>query len=308
MTILHALIPIFLIILFGYGLKRAEFPGDHFWDPAKRITYYILFPCLLFHNLSTAQLGDYPLFRMSVAVGGAIFILTALVLFFKEKIGADNPSFTSIVQGSIRMNTYLGISAAASLYGQEGITLAALNIAIIIPLVNIICVAVLTHYANDSSANGPFNRYLQTIKSLLTNPLIIACSAGILVNAMDVSLHASIQEIFKILGRASLPLGLLAVGSGLNFVSMRSTKRLVSLTSAFKLLGLPALTTLTCLLFGIDGQTLIVAILFSALPASPSSYILAHQMGGNQQLMASILTVEIVLSALTLSAILSLLI
>ncbi|MBF0287436.1 MAG: AEC family transporter [SAR324 cluster bacterium] len=308
MTILHALIPIFVIILFGYGLKASGFPGDDFWEPAKRITYYILFPSLLFHNLSTAQLGDYPLFQMSMAVGGAILILTALVLFLKEKIGADNPSFTSIIQGSIRMNTYLGISAAASLFGQEGITLAALNLAIIIPLVNVVCVAVLTHYTEDQSPKSPVQSILQTSRSLLTNPLILACSAGILFNALDMSLPVSLHEIFKILGRASLPLGLLAVGSGLNFSSMHSTKRLVLLTSSFKLLCLPAITTMTCLLLGIEGKTLAVAILFSALPASPSSYILAHQMGGNQQLMASILTVEIALSALSLSVILSMLV
>ena len=76
-------------------------------------------------------------------------------------------------------------------------------------------------------------------------------------------------------------------------------------TAGLKLLVLPLMTALACRVMGVEGLPATVAVLFSALPGAPSSYILARQMGGDAPLMASLITVETALACATLPAVLS---
>ena len=63
---------------------------------------------------------------------------------------------------------------------------------------------------------------------------------------------------------------------------------------------LPLITAGFCLAFGVTGLAWQVALIFAALPAATSSYILARQMGGAPALVANILTVQTLAAAVTL--------
>src|SRR5690606_41945 len=89
-------------------------------------------------------------------------------------------------------------------------------------------------------------------------------------------------------------------GAGLNFSALKAGRTGIVLATVLKLLGLPLLAALACLAFGVEGVTAQVTILFSAAPAAASSYILARQLGGDHQLMAGILTVQVIAAAATL--------
>ena len=53
-AIVSILLPIFAVIVLGYILRRGNFPGDNFWQPAESLTYYVLFPALLVQKIATA--------------------------------------------------------------------------------------------------------------------------------------------------------------------------------------------------------------------------------------------------------------
>jgi hypothetical protein len=95
-------------------------------------------------------------------------------------------------------------------------------------------------------------------------------------------------------------MALLAVGAGLDFGAARTSGGCVVSAVALKLAGLPLLTAGFCLLLGVHGLPLTVAVIFNALPAATSSYILARQMGGAPGLVANILTVQTLVAAVTL--------
>jgi malonate transporter and related proteins len=75
---------------------------------------------------------------------------------------------------------------------------------------------------------------------------------------------------------------------------------IVLATTAIKLLGLPLITYELLRLLGVEGVEASIAILFNALPTATSSYILASQYGGDAKLMASIISVQTLLSMITL--------
>ncbi|MBU1002214.1 MAG: AEC family transporter [Proteobacteria bacterium] len=291
---ISALAPVFAAILLGYALSRFRFPGDGFWPQAERITYFVLFPALLVNKLSTATF-DAETSAMAMALGGTI-VLTALgLLLLRRRLPFDNPAFSSIFQGAIRVNTYVGLAGAAAMFGDQGIALSAVALLVIVPLNNLLCVPVLARYGSKGNGAG-----MGLLLELMRNPLLLGCVAGFMLNASNLPLPEAFHETLAVIGRAALPMGLLAVGAGLKPGGISQRLPAIAVSSLFKLVGYPLLALMLCTLLGVDGPALTVVVLFSALPTAVSSYILARQMGGDTTLMATIITVQTVASALTI--------
>ncbi len=298
--IFNALFPIFLLIAFGYLLRRSGFPGDAFWPLASRLIYYILFPALLTNTLALAELQNLEVAPLAISVTGAMFGVAILALLGKPFFRVADRAFTSLFQGSIRHNTFVGLAAAAGLYGNLGLAIASIPLAVLTPLVNVLSVTVLSVY-------GPADRveWVRVGQSIIKNPLIQACVVGIVLNWTGVGLPFGSDQVLGLLGRASLPLGLLVVGADLNIRLIPAGINSILLSSLFKLLLYPLLTAMLCYQVGVTGQARAVAVLFTALPSAPSAYVLALEMDGDEKLMAAILSGQTVLAMVTMSLMLN---
>jgi predicted permease len=299
-AILAALFPIFALIAAGWAMRRGRFLDEGFWRPAERLNYFVLFPALLFLNVATAPLGRLAWGRLAAALTLALLALAAVLLVLRPLARADGAGFSSVWQGSLRFNAYVGIAASAALWGRDGLAAAALVIAVLVPVGNLLSIVGLVRWA------GARRSLAGTALAVLGNPLIIACLAGAAVNALG-GVPALVEPLLRILSQASLALGLLVVGAGLDPAALRGQAPALGLALGAKLALLPLLSALACRLVGLDGVAAGVAVLFQALPAAPSSYILARQLGGDAALMAAILTAQIIAAALTLPIVLSLL-
>ena len=299
-VVLGALVPIFLLILLGHLLRRAEVVPSSFWAPADKLTYYLFFPCLIVDELSKARLTEFDVLPMLAAMVAATLAAAGLLLAGRRTMGLDGPAFTSVFQGGIRFNTYVGLAAARALYGTSGLTLMAVGIAVLVPLVNVLSVITLARFGRDAKGAS-----LRTVLGgLVSNPLIIAAMIGAILTLSGIGKPPLVGDVVDVLARAALPMGLLSVGAGLDLVAARGAGIGVAMASAIKLLLLPVLTAVFALLLGMDGMPLTVAVLFNALPCAASAYILSRQMGGDHPLMAAIITVQTLLAALTLPLVL----
>lgn len=305
-AILLAILPVFLLIFFGYGLRARKVLAEGFWAPAERLTYIALLPALLVKTLAEADLVGLAALPMAAALCIALLAMTALLLLARPLLGLDGPAFTSLLQGVLRQNTYVGLAVAAGLYGTEGLAAAALAVAVIVPLTNVICVVALARFAKapdrrrSGGAAGPFIE-------ILRNPLILACLGGIALNFSGFGLPPVLDETLAIMARAALPLGLLAVGAGLDLSALRGDARAVALALVLKLMLLPVMTAVACWALGVNGVAAFAAILFNGLPTATSTYILARQLGGDARLMASIVTLQVIAAVVTLPLIVGLL-
>jgi predicted permease len=296
-----ALAPVFLLIFIGHALKRWNAFEGAFWVGAERLTYFILFPALLTQTLATAKVEALIAGPMALAMIVGVFLVTAIQLGLRRVLPADGPSFTSIYQGSVRPNTYVGLAVAASAFGKPAISIAAICVAATVPLVNLLSVAVLGRYAGASAA-----RARAVAVAVATNPLILSCLFGLLLNVTGIGLPPVIEPLLAALGSASLPLGLLAVGAGLDLGAARRAGIPVGLAAATKLLLLPFLTGSALWLFGVSGLAYQVALLYAALPCSASAYVLARQMGGDAPLMAGIITAQTLAAVISMPLVLTL--
>lgn len=297
-SVLFALIPVFLVIVLGYLLRRRAFLADEVWSGLENLCYYLLFPALLIKTLATAQLGSAEVLRFSATLLFAILTMSGLLLLsfplLKRYFKVSAAAFTSIVQGAIRWHTFVALSIVGLLYGDEGVGYMAVTMAVIIPLLNVISVSVLARFGEGAGD-------LRTVLGKLArNPLIISCVIGAVLNLSGLGLPQPFYSLLHILGGGALGLGLLTVGAGLRISLVREHRGQVIFGSLLRLLGMPMLMLAGAWLFGVDGLARTVAVIAAAVPTASSSYILARQMGGDAPLMANLITMQVLVAAVTL--------
>ncbi|MEE2662202.1 MAG: AEC family transporter [Pseudomonadota bacterium] len=293
-TVFSTIAPIFLIIVVGFSLRQFKVLGVGAWAPIERLTYYVFFPSLLFVSLATADVSNLPVGMMAAGVVGTPTVILLILLSCKTWLGIDGPAFTSVAQGATRFNTYIGIPLVVTFFGEKYITLCALFIGFMVPFINVVSVWLLTQYGKTGSTKGhPFG-------DIIKNPLIISCLAGIAVNLSGLGLTPPIETLFKLLGYAAPPVGLLCAGAGLDMVAVRAGRLWISISSGIKLIAMPGVALCLARILGLDEASSNVLILFHALPTAPSAYILARQLGGDARLMTGILTTQTAAAIVTL--------
>ncbi|SDK01129.1 AEC family transporter [Billgrantia gudaonensis] len=290
-----ALGPLFLLILLGALLGRLKQPGGDFWPQLERLIYYLLFPAMLVATLATANVSQVPIGRLAAVLLGALLIFSVVLWRLRHRLAPDGATFTSLFQGAIRFNTYVGVAGAAALHGAPGATVAAVAVALMVPVINVLCV--LCFIAAGTLGSSSLGK---SLAALVRNPLILACLAGIALNLSGVGLPGWSQATVELLGRAALPLGLVAVGVALRPQALIRHDRGIWVANLVKLVVLPAMVLTLAWVAGLDPVSRDVALLFAALPTATSAYILARQLGGDSELMAALITGQTLLAMLTL--------
>ncbi|WP_104167354.1 AEC family transporter [Arthrobacter sp. SX1312] len=283
---LTALGPVIGLIALGYGLRARAFLAPAFWPPAERLCYFVLLPALFINGTATADLAGLPIALMAPILAGSVLLTALGLVLAQRRLDLDGPAFTSVLQGSIRFNNYLGLSIALALFGADGVALAAIANTVLVPLVNILCTLAFARYGAERLTVGGTGR------SIATNPLILGCLIGILLNVTGVGLPPGLDDFVRALGTASLPLGLLCVGAALELRSMGRNLGAVALSTFVKFAVLPGLGVAGCLLLGLTGEPAATVILFLSLPTASSAYVMARALGGDSRLMASTITLQ----------------
>ena len=296
-----ALAPIFLLIALGWLLRTRGFLGSSFWLGAEWLVYWILFPALLLLTTASPDRTGLRGLPLAIALVAAIAVTAALAFALRGRLGLDGASFTSVFQGAIRNNTYVGLAGVGALYGEAGLAVMGIVVFVVVTLVNVLSVIVLVSY------RGRAMRVRNLLVSLVKNPLILACVGGFVLNTMTIGLWDLANAMLEILGRAALTLGLLCVGAGLDLGRLGRKPPAVVSASTLKLVVMPVATWGFCRLLGVEDVSAATALLFTAAPISASSYVLARQLGGDAPLMAGLITLSTIFAAATMPLALALL-
>lgn len=299
--ILDAIVPVALLITLGRVLRRRDVLGGRaFWDQLEHLTYVVFSPALFASSIARADLAIVDPLPMVGVLLGSTLVITVALLAMRRSLAMDGPAFTSVVQGGVRLNTYVGLIVAASLHGTPGIAVFALATAILVPAVNVVCVSVLVRHGSQGA------RMRTLPRQLATNPLILGCAAGLVINLGGLPVPTALLDTAAILGHAALAAGMLCVGAALTWHRHRLAGRALAVSTTAKLVALPLLAALLCHLFGINGVAATVVVLIQGLPTAASAYVLARRMGGDASLMATITAGQTVAALVTLPLILQL--
>ena len=300
-ALLAGIVPVFILIALGYGLRKSDFLPDATWRPIEKLSINWLYPGFLVPAIWHADLSGGSAPAAAGAAVVAILIVATGALFVRPLLSVDGPAYTSVFQGVIRWNSFVFLPVIQTTYGAQGLALAAVMIAAIIPVTNIACVAVLARWGADQRGVRP----LALLKAMLANPVLMACLAGLALNFARVPSVPGISETLELLGSAALPLGLIVAGAGLSFAEVARRKWTIAGVSFVKLGIMPFLMWGLCRAFGGDELAQGLALLCGAAPGAAASYMLARQMGGDAQLMAGVIAATTVASAIIIPILLA---
>lgn len=291
----YALIPVVLITALGWLLAHRNFLAADGWRAIERLVYFIFFPALIINVLASASFEIVP-WAMVLVLIGSQFALAAMGLLAKR--ADDGPRKGSIIQSNVRWNTFVGLSIASALFGEPGLALMAIAVAVLTPTANVISVLALTHFAEDSGEKKP-----HVMMDMIRNPLIIGCVIGIALNLLGIAPTGIAEKTLDILGQATLALGLLVVGAAVDLQAFKRAGPTTLTWSAVRLLGLPLVALAGGLLLNLSADSLAIVLIAAATPTASSGYILARQLGGDATLSANLIAVQTVFSVLTMPAI-----
>jgi malonate transporter and related proteins len=298
-AVIAALVPVFLLIATGVLVRRSLVTEDAHWIGIERLVYFVLFPALLIDTLAQADFSKVPVAAVGGALLIAVLLLGAICLALRpllaRYLGLDGPGFTSVFQGATRWQTFVALAIAGNLYGELGLALASVAAIAMIPILNVMSVWVLAHFAAPKPP-----AWHHVALTLARNPLIWSCVVGIALNVGGVPLPRPVHVFADALGRASIALGLLLVGAGLTAKGLVRPAPATLVASVLKLVVMPALAIAAGIFLGAHGPYLAVVACCAAVPTSSSAFVLARQMGGDTALIAEILMVETVAAIVTM--------
>tara|TARA_R110001599_G_scaffold353676_1_gene595155 strand:- start:195756 stop:196646 length:891 start_codon:yes stop_codon:yes gene_type:complete len=289
MYIINILLPDFLLILLGFVLLRVTNWSTDFWSGMEKLIYFVLFPALLFYSTSRAPLdfassGHFLQIGLIASVSGILLGWLAKPLFRPASM-----VFESGVQTAFRFNSYIALAIAGRLAGEDGIALMALLIGFAVPLSNMAAVHALVKKDD------------RLMLEMIKNPLLMATLAGISFNLLGLHMPDAASAFLSRLGNASIALGLMMVGAGLQIRSLHASKGIATYFLTIKLLVVPAIAYGLGVWVGLPPLQLQLVVMFAALPTASSAYVLAVRMGGNGGFVAFLISASTVLSMLTLS-------
>ncbi len=293
MNYAQLLFPDFSLILCGYLVCRYTALNRTVWEQVESLVYYFLFPVLLFQSIVKSPL-DLQAASSLIAAGllmGLAGIVLAYALPHLPFIGRriDAREHAASAQIAFRFNSFIALALADRLAGPQGLLLIAVLIGVCVPLFNVGAVWPMARHARRGF-----------LRELLRNPLIIGTASGLAANLMGLRIPFWLEPTVTRIGAASLALGLLAAGAGMQFGTLTRAKTLAVSVLGIRHLVLPVVAFGLSRLFKLDSVQTTVLLAFSALPTASSCYVLAARMGYNGAYVAGLVTLSTLLGMVSL--------
>lgn len=305
-TALNAVLPILLLTVLGYWLKRIGFLSEQFVKIGNKIVFHICLSCTLFINVY--DIDDFS----SVAWDVVIYALLAvcflfLIGIFVAMLTTKEPAKRGVMLHGIFRSNYaiIGLSLAAALGGDEAMAIASVISAFAMPLYNILGVVSLTIFSGGERKISA----KEYILPILKNPMILGAAAGalcILIRKLQVlafgnviiSLEEDLSFVFQAVSKLTLmttPLALMVMGAQFEFSAVKGLVKEILVGSLWRIvfapligIGLAFILSKHTGLLACDAASYPALIALFGSPAAVSTAVVASEMGGDEQLATQI--------------------
>jgi predicted permease len=303
LVIFESILPVFLLVLLGIGLKRTSVINRSFWDGMEQCSYYVLFPALLFQTMAKSDFSDTIAVTVSLIAILSFLTMSLLVLAcwpLLKRTGMSAPTYTSLYQTATRWNGFMALAIAARTVGDHGLMVVGMVMAAVVVPVNAGTIAVLAWFTGGNRS------YRALAIRIISNPMIIGTVFGIAVNLLHIPIYRPVMDTVGLLAQASLSLGLITVGAGLRLADALKPSAGVLAAVILKLAVFPILAIGVGMALGLTGTNLALLALSAAVPTAMNGYVLAKQMGGDAEFYAAAATVQTAFAFFTIPAAMSL--
>jgi predicted permease len=302
MQILYTIVPIFIIVLLGWAVRKKGILPSDFFRPANLLVYYLAIPALIFRSISGASIGENfhgdALFLTLLAVLVSYGIAWLVCIFLRIPVNLSGTFIQSAGHGNLG---YIGFAVAFYFLGDSGLVKASLIAGFLMILQNLLSVVALRFFAYRAHSGAVQKGGRGLVASILGNPVIISAMAGILASIFHLPIPKILQRVLDILSGMALPMALLLIGGSLSLEQVRKYLRPSMGAISIKLMVLPALGLVLFRAFGVSGAEYLPGLILLASPTATVTYVLAREMHGAPEFAAANISAATLLSALTFS-------
>lgn len=306
-TLIDIVLPVFLVIGFGYLVRLRQMLDDDAIDGLMRFSQSVAIPCLLF--LAIAQLdlsAEFDLALLGSFYTGAISgflagLLGARLLFGRPWPDAVAFGFVTLFSNSL----LLGLAITERAFGPNALAGNYAIISIHAPICYGIGITAM-EIARAQGA-GPLDTIRQIVRAMTRNMLVLAIAAGFVVNLLHIPMPGVLVDAVSLIGRAALPTALFALGGVLYRYRPEGDLRIVGYLCLVSLVLHPAITWVLGRAFHLDVDQFRSAIVTAASAPGINAYIFANLYGVGKRVAATTVLVATGLSVLTVWAWLALL-
>lgn len=293
----EAIVPIFLLMLLGYVLKRLKISDKKGFDTVNKLVFKCFLPVLLFYNIyktETAQVFDLELIAFTIIGVVCVFMVGYFAVFALTK---ENAKRGVMLQSFFRSNfAILGIPLVNYICGDSVSGLTSLMVAVVVPLFNVFAVVALERFREGSEKLD----LLRLIKGVIANPLIIGCIIGIIFFVFGIKLPAVIEKPIKDVSSIATPLAIIVLGSSFVFSSIKGYVKEIVICVSARLVIVPLIMLPIAVWLGFSGEALACLLVTFASPVAVSSFAMAQQMDGDETLAAQVIVISSALCLITL--------
>jgi malate permease and related proteins len=293
MAVIETIAPIFLIIIFGYIIRKKGFLAEQFLSDANRFVFLFPLPVMIFAGIVKSSVSDVSFSRVfavvipTIAMAGIAFLAGSMLRLRKGALG-------SFVQTTFHGNvSYIGLAVLFYTLGEGGLRKGSILIGVLILVNNALAIGIL------SWTSGQHKNVFKALFSIVKNPVIVATFLGTVFLFLGIKMPTIILKSMGILANIALPMALIVIGASMTVNTIKYSFKLSTAITVSKLMLLPGLSVLFCRLFAIPYQEALPGILLLATPTATTSYILATELAGDKDLASGAITLSTLVSPIT---------
>ena len=297
MEVIVTIIPIFIVIILGWVVRKRGFINADFLNPANRLVYYFSIPAMVFNSIARASFHEQFDGTVLFITLFSAFVAYAISFGISRLMNMAPTRAGAFVQSSGHGNLgYIGLPIAFYYLGEQGLVRASIICGFLMILQNLLSVIALQ--LSDSETRKSLS-FFDLIKKLTGNPVIIGAMCGIAVSALEIPIPQVIGRTLQILGGLAPPMALLLIGASISMKLIREYIRPTFGAVVIKLIFLPACGWLLFTLFGIDSVDFLPAIILLASPTATIAYVMAREMHGDADFAVATISASTLFSSIT---------
>ncbi|GHV34936.1 transporter [Bacteroidia bacterium] len=285
-------------MLAGYLGARFQLVSQSFLREANKFVFKFSLPLLLYKNVAASvHSGDFNgklILTCLITIISMIALSCILVPLFVKRRGQQG----SIIQAIYRSNFVIyGIPLAMSIYGESALTTIAMLMAVSIPFYNMSAVLILAYFSETRT--GSIFKW-KTLVEVVTNPLLLGAVVGYIFGMLKITLPEWLDFPVRSVANIATPLALIVMGGQFEMKNMKKNLNKVLITSALRLIIVPAIALTVFIAMGFTGVELVALLCLFATPTAVTSYIMAENMGNDGELAGQVVVLTTLASCFTI--------
>lgn len=296
---LNATIPLFIMMVLGFWLKKINFLDEHSTKKINQLVFKVFLPALLFIDLAKEDFVSIWDTKMVVFcfIVTVLSILIAAIISLISKNKADRGE---IIQAAYRSGAAtLGIAFMTNIYDDA--SMVALMIIGSVPLYNVAAVMILYMTSLENAHHSKNELIKKTAKNVISNPIIIGIALGMLWSVFHIPQPAILEKSVTYLGNLASPLALIGLGASFEFLDVKEKWKETLGVTCTKLLLWCIIFLPIAIFMGFREEKLVAILVMLGSATTSSCFIMAKNMGHEGKISSCAVMVTTLLSSFTLT-------